>query len=486
MRILFSPVGNTDPYASGRGAFPYSEGSMLHICRNYEPDKIYLYMSRDIADYEELDHRFTRALSMFYKSRNKSVDIQVTDNHFFVDYIGRTEGNKIEIVALENNALYDPQDFNFFYNEYEKIFGMMMEVVNEEDEILLNVSSGTPAMKSALIVLKNLKQYDNCYLIQVDSPSRHGRGGKTEYDFEEAYRVNQENRLEAERTENGSELRRGYLDNRCKEIECRDLGRIQMENVVKKLIDKYDYTAGLEIMRSGIFSKNKSRKCGNLLEMAYKRLTLDTDGAEEIANSNKIELFPECDHQDRLYMEYALALKVKIEQKQYIDFTRGITPLFVNLLQLILLDFYNIDLIEFTSEDRNRRMWDLEKIKNKNITLWNALQDSYDGQFRGSDISSDHLQIFIDASTNESNKESMKLKKLVNSIRSFEEQNRNKLAHRMELVKSEALRKTAEKTAKNLKQLFDYTHFTNYEWWESGKQWESYRVMNASIKTKIK
>ena len=36
-RILFSPVGGTDPIRNCH------DGSMLHICRHYKPDIVYLY-----------------------------------------------------------------------------------------------------------------------------------------------------------------------------------------------------------------------------------------------------------------------------------------------------------------------------------------------------------------------------------------------------------------------------------------------------------
>ena len=39
---LFSPVGNTDPIK-----YLY-DGSMLHICRVYKPDVVYLYLSKEM------------------------------------------------------------------------------------------------------------------------------------------------------------------------------------------------------------------------------------------------------------------------------------------------------------------------------------------------------------------------------------------------------------------------------------------------------
>ena len=44
-KILFSPVGNTDPIKY------FSDGSMIHIARVYQPDVIYLYLSKEILKY---------------------------------------------------------------------------------------------------------------------------------------------------------------------------------------------------------------------------------------------------------------------------------------------------------------------------------------------------------------------------------------------------------------------------------------------------
>lgn len=47
--IYFSPIGNTDPIK-----YLY-DGSMLHICRYYEPDVVYLYLSKEMAENHKKD-----------------------------------------------------------------------------------------------------------------------------------------------------------------------------------------------------------------------------------------------------------------------------------------------------------------------------------------------------------------------------------------------------------------------------------------------
>ena len=57
-KILFSPVGGTDPIATSN----FRDGSMLHICRCYKPDKVYLYMSKEILEFQNKDQRYTYCL----------------------------------------------------------------------------------------------------------------------------------------------------------------------------------------------------------------------------------------------------------------------------------------------------------------------------------------------------------------------------------------------------------------------------------------
>ena len=51
--ILFSPVGGTDPISWNNGY----DGAMLHIARVYRPDKIILYLSAEMVEFHEKDHR---------------------------------------------------------------------------------------------------------------------------------------------------------------------------------------------------------------------------------------------------------------------------------------------------------------------------------------------------------------------------------------------------------------------------------------------
>ena len=57
-RILFSPVGGTDPIKY------LHDGSMLHICRHYRPDEVVLYMSKEIMEKHKKDNRYVRTIEL--------------------------------------------------------------------------------------------------------------------------------------------------------------------------------------------------------------------------------------------------------------------------------------------------------------------------------------------------------------------------------------------------------------------------------------
>ena len=53
-KILFSPVGGTDPMSEKND----HDGAMLHIARHYKPDIVYMYMSKEILESQKRDDRY--------------------------------------------------------------------------------------------------------------------------------------------------------------------------------------------------------------------------------------------------------------------------------------------------------------------------------------------------------------------------------------------------------------------------------------------
>ena len=129
-KYLFSPIGNTDPIK-----YLY-DGSMLHICRYYEPDVVYLYLSKEMAENHKKDNRYVETLNL----------------------LGDFLNHKFEVHIIENPDMVDVQQYDVFYDEFRKIISEIEEQKEKEDQLLVNMASGTPGMKSALLIMATLAE----------------------------------------------------------------------------------------------------------------------------------------------------------------------------------------------------------------------------------------------------------------------------------------------------------------------------------------
>ena len=92
-KYLFSPIGNTDPIK-----YLY-DGSMIHICRYYQPDVVYLYLSKEMMENHKKDNRYVKTLEL----------------------LGEFLHHKFEIHIIENSDMIDVQQYDIFYNEFHRI-----------------------------------------------------------------------------------------------------------------------------------------------------------------------------------------------------------------------------------------------------------------------------------------------------------------------------------------------------------------------------
>lgn len=197
-RILFSPVGGTDPISN------FSDGSMLHICRVFQPDIVYLYLSKEMCDYHEKDNRYV----------------------YCIQKLGGKIAHNFDVRLIKREDLIEVFDFDFFYDEFKKC---IYEIRNEEKgEILLNVSSGTPAMKNALNILAELLDV-KLTVVQVVTPE--GKINKHEedrenYDVESYWELNRDNEAD--------------FINRCSILKNRNQMAAFAVNNIKKHLDAYD------------------------------------------------------------------------------------------------------------------------------------------------------------------------------------------------------------------------------------------------------
>ena len=432
--ILFSPVGGTDPISYDNCC----DGSLLHICRFEKPDVIYMYMSQEILENQKKDDRYRYTINKLYEKLDKPYTIN----------------------EIKKEKLTKVHDFNYFYEDFHKELQKITKEMNPDDTLIVNVSSGTPAMKSALNVMATLGEY-NWKVIQVSTPvKKMNEHNHKEYDKELAWETDYDN-------DEGA-------PNRCQEVKSPNLLLIKHTENIKKLIEQYDYAAAETLAKS-----INNKRILSLLEMAEKRTLLETKDVNRLSKELGCEkLIPVRGEKDELAFEYALVLQIRIEKKLYSDFLRGITPVILYLFEDILINFLHVKIDKYIQKENGIEKWKFDSYDNE---VYKILSDKYNGNFiEGKPVYSDNLVAIIERKAGLPN---TKLIELVKGVRDIEIDVRNAAAHTMEAVTDEKIgRVTGGKKSKDImddiKKLFEYSSVRNRI---SKDSWDSYEKMNSFI-----
>lgn len=434
--ILFSPLGGTDPISQAN----YRDASMLHICRFEHPDKVYLYLSKEMVEFEEADHRYTYCL----------------------EKLQELQGRHFEIELIERPELVDVYDYDYFYTEFSGILNDIMEnEMDETDTLILNISSGTPAMKSALAVLQTISEY-NCRLVQVTTPVRSmNKHDVTGYDVKLLWDCNEDN-------EEGA-------PNRCLDVSLPTLALLKKEEIIKMHVRAYDYRAALQVAQS--MPTTVTGRYIDLLWMACARLGFDISKVVKYETSTGYRCLPVKSSDACKRFEYALTLQVKLWKQEYADFIRAVTPLIVDLFEQVLKEKCGFVVDQYcTPANKARKLprrWSMQKLAGSRAL--DALNHAYSLGFTGRDISSDHLRVLIEEYSTDP-----ALKNLVVSLRDVETNVRNIAAHQMESIDEEKIRNLTGQTPtaimQGIRKLFGYTGYKI-----PADAWNSYDDMNDLI-----
>lgn len=427
--ILYSAVGMTDPISNFR------DGSLLHICRIYKPDKVYILMSREVVKHHNEDNRYIYCLEKLSEKIN----------------------HPFEIVEIQKDVLVEVRNYDVVYPIIKENIQSILDNMDESDSLIVNIGSGTPAMKYSLQMLSALADY-NFTPINVSTPEKSSNPhmeNQNKYDPAEMWELNEDND--------------DFVDRSFKTTSPLMLKDFY-DNSLEKLIKNYNYAGALTLVRSLNFYSDKLE---NLLVAANSRLQLNFGQAQRILQSFKFQM-PFTDARKKIF-EYALALGVKIKNKNYGDYVRAITPLLFELNSLVLKTECGFNLADYTysdPRDKNKIYWDKDKLSVTGFD--NALNESYKN-FNYGIVFNDNLRTLI---TYFLSKKNPQLYDTIDKLNKFEIKMRNKAAHTMISITSDSVKKetgqTPEETYADLKRVFNLIHI-------STKDWDSYDKMNRFI-----
>lgn len=296
--ILFSCVGTTDPV---RG---YHDGGVMHIMRHYRPEKVYLFLSKEMGSLEDRDGRFQKMFDFIGEKWD-----------YHPDY--RVERSNIDNVA-------DLDEVN------EPLRQFFREVSNENPQhrVLINLSSGTPQMKIVLALLALTTQHGKPVVgVQVSNPEKRAgtteRTNATNYSIDEELECNEEE----ERNEDGSFRE----PKRSSEPKMLALQREQRREQLRKLVERRDYQA-LEAMHNDLPADP-----AQLARHLAARIDLKLEEASKHAKGLELgfALYPALRATDQKYKElseyYLLLRNLQLTQR-YSEFVVRLNPFLTNLI----------------------------------------------------------------------------------------------------------------------------------------------------------
>ena len=453
--VLFSPIGETDPIKNGR------DGSMLHICRVYKPDVVYLYLSKEMLEHSKEDDRY----------------------RFAIEKLGQLLNHHFEVHTIERSDLNTPHEYNYFYEDFRNIIIYIENnIMKEGDELILNMASGTPAMKSALMVMAALEEY-RYHVIQVESPLHMSNHRSVNYDVRSKWEENKDNLEE--------------YKNRCFEEKSLNLTRLLNVKTIIKHIGAYDYPAALSIAKE--LKPELDSLILKKIEAANERIKLNWTGMVNLIGKDKTNEWSPVEEQngenDQKLFEYALVLKIKVKKEEYADFLRGITPLVTDLFELLLKRCTPIDINDYCKK-RERdgvRVWDKTKLKpsenNKNQEarkVLEVLDEWYEkkekGKFKpGQPVyagSMEPLIIEFCGKDQELVKKVMEISNVAGAVR-------NMAAHQIVSVTNDWFIENTKKNAEEIMDLLKYLVEKSGILVSEGA-WDSYDLMNEQIISQLK
>ena len=463
--ILFSPVGGTDPIDQCN----YCDGSMLHICRMRRVDEVYLFLSAEMAELQEKDQRFTRALEL----------------------LGKKQQREIKIHLMKNQNLIVPHKFDQFYDVFSKHVKEISHSMEADDTLLFNVSSGTPAMKSAPLVLTSLGEI-SCACVQVATPTKKMGNHIHEelFDLDTLWELDPDNKDNTE--------------DRTEDISCPSLSLIKDRQRIINFVQKHEYAFAYSLAQE--LPQRYTKGFIKYLEFAKERSLFNLHRAVVLEKELGLDCLPVRNAEYRDIVEYALICDLKLRRHELADFLRSLTPLLQELYLKIIEGQLNLSMNPikdnaYVKYDKYKRLsWNEEILLNHRKwnnevdfylckSLENWAQDKHLNEFDfGCLVSNDHLAEIIKSICEGKNLD--KLRDLVKVLRdTVEIKLRNQVAHKIVQITDDLILRVTNGIAATdimakLRKLFEFIGLKDGEK-KFDEYWSSYDKMNEIVISKI-
>lgn len=312
MVTLFSPVGTADPVTQ------LGDGPLLHIIRHRRPDRVVLFLSPAMTEFQQQDERYTRAIGLLAES----VGVPAPE------------------VQLIESSFEEVYRFDRYIEEFEPI----LKDLSGEGEVLVNTSSGTAGMSQALVALGSFGRL-NLELLQVLTPKRginssNDRENPNKYNLGLLWELNQDNesgaacRIVSVATPNFSE-------------------RLLRGNVIT-LVQGYEYEAAYKLACQMSTGSDATRQ---MIEAAACRLNLDGGLPAKVFGGTEVSY-----KANDLLLEYLCVMEVRLAQGHWADFVRSLTPALTELMKRRLGEYLPEERYTLFANGRSTNRYNAEAI----------------------------------------------------------------------------------------------------------------------------
>lgn len=405
----------------------------------------------------DLQHLLDEAGDSFHEKLFELIDNRYVET---LNLLGDFLNHKFEVHIIENPDMVEVQQYDVFYDEFRKIISEIEEQKEKEDQLLVNMASGTPGMKSALLIMATLAEY-RFLPIQVSTPQKKSNlehEERDEYDVKANWELNEDNEESAE--------------NRCQEVKCLNLMRLLKIDMIKKHLLSYDYHAALAVGKE--IKDELNPVAWKWLQSADARAVLDWERMNRVLpENNGIISAVRQENKKKILFEYLLALDLKVKRGEYADFIRGITPLGVDLLEMVLEQYCQIDIRQYYMKNaKNGRKWSRGRMEGTEVQeIMNARYSS----FNYKDVYSRHLQLVIEKKCKDD-----LLKQRTEELVQIEYNVRNIAAHNIVSATPEWVKEQAGRSVEDILWLLKYI-CEQVKINTRKENWDSYDYMNKRI-----